>query len=254
MKKLSASVGRGGVNKGAEDIRLIQGLLNNYKIPGVTELLMIDGVIGNKTYSRIETFQREILHIKNPDGRVDVDGQTFDKLIHRPETKSASLYSFSIKAVNLLKSIEELAVVPYYDQTNKEISKWVEGATIGYGHLVSKNEWSKYKNGLTKVEAGMLFKKDLAPFVLKVKNKVTANITQNEFDALVILAFNIGGTGFAKSSVLTLVNNPGANTVYSNLKEAWMAWKKSQGKHNQGLVNRRKAEWEIYTKGTYKKW
>lgn len=254
MKKLSASVGRGGTNKSAEDIRLIQGLLNNYKIPDVTNPLKIDGKIGDKTNNRIETFQRKVLNVKDPDGRVDVGGRTFDKLIHRPKTKSASSCTLSSKALNLLKSIETLRLKPYDDQTSKAISKWIEGATIGYGHLIAKNDWNKYKNGLTKVEVETLFKKDLAPFVRKVKNKVTANIAQNEFDALVILAFNIGKTGFVRSSVLKLVNNPGAMTVYSNLKKAWMAWNKSDKKYNRGVANRRKAEWKIYTKGIYKKW
>ena len=185
---------------------------------------------------------------------MDVGGRTFDKLIRRPKTKLVTLHILSIKAKDLLKSIEVLKLKSYDEQTRKAISKWIEGATIGYGHLIAKTDWNKYKNGLTKVKAGTLFEKDLAPFVRKVKNKVTANITQNEFDALIIFAFNIGKTGFSGSSVLKLVNNPGAKTVYSSLKKAWMAWNKSQGKDSQGLINRRKAEWQIYTKGIYKKW
>lgn len=165
-----------------------------------------------------------------------------------------ALHTVSTKALNLLKAIEELALKPYDDQTGKDISKWVDGATIGYGHLIAKSDWNKYKNGLTKTESDALFKKDLAPFVSTVKNKVTAKITQNEFDALVILTFNIGKSGFSTSAVLKLVNNPGAKTAYTSLEKAWMAWNKSQGVYNRGLVNRRKAEWKIYTKGVYEKW
>lgn len=44
MAKLSASVGRGGVNRDA-DVRLVQGLLNNYKIPGMTLPLKIGSKI-----------------------------------------------------------------------------------------------------------------------------------------------------------------------------------------------------------------
>lgn len=254
MKKLNTSVGRGGTNKSVDDIRLIQGLLNNYKIPGATDLLLIDGKIGKKTITRIELFQRKILNVKNPNGRIDMSSQIFDKLTHRPNTKSASSYTTSTKALNLLKSIEELRLKPYDDQNGDAISKWVDGATIGYGHLIAKNDWNKYKNGLSKEESEKLFKEDLVPFAFKVKNKVTANITQHEFDALVILTFNIGKSGFTHSSVLKLVNNPGAKTAYSNLTQAWRAWNKTQGKYSQGLVNRRKAELKIYTRGIYKKW
>ncbi len=253
MAKLSASVGRGGVNRTA-DVRLVQGLLNNYPIPGVTQTLKVDGKIGNNTYTRIETFQKKILNSAKPDGRVDVDGRTYNKLVNRPNTKLASSYSVSSKALDLLKSIEELAEQPYDDQTGKDITSWVKGATIGYGHLIAKGDWSKYKNGITKAQAETLFKNDLAPFVSKVKSVITARVTQNEFDAMVILIFNIGKSAFASSSVAKLVNNPGAVTAYANLEKAWMAWNKSQGKYSKGLVNRRKAEWKIYTKGIYAKW
>ena len=39
-----------------------------------------------------------------------------------------------------LKSIEKLVLYPYDDQTQEEIHSWIEGATIGYGHLISKQE------------------------------------------------------------------------------------------------------------------
>ena len=59
----------------------------------------------------------------------------------------------SINGVNLLAGIEKLALKPYDDQTSKEITSWVKGATIGYGHLISKDDWDSYKNGLSKEDA-----------------------------------------------------------------------------------------------------
>jgi GH24 family phage-related lysozyme (muramidase) len=162
--------------------------------------------------------------------------------------------SVSKKGVNLLKSIEQLATTPYDDQTGRDITKWVEGATIGYGHLISNSEWPKYKNGITQDEATALFNDDLKPYVNTVKTKVTADMTQNEFDAMVILTFNIGQRGFTNSSVLKKVNNPSAKTPYKSLEEAWKAWNKSQGVLNKGLINRRQAEWNIYNKGMYQQW
>lgn len=253
MAQLNGSVGRGGLNRKA-DVRLIQGLLNNYDIPNVSTPLKIDGEIGNKTYIRIETFQREVLHIQNPDGRVDPNGKTFIALTNRPGSKPATSLTVSDEAINLLKSIEKLATIPYDDQTGQEISQWIKGATIGYGHLILQRQWSKYKNGLSKTDATALFQEDLAPFIEKVQNSVTSNILQNEFDALLILIFNIGRSAFSKSSILKLVNNPGANTSFASLEDAWMAWNKSQGKVVPGLTNRRKAEWAIYKNNLYKQW
>ncbi|EJW1430094.1 lysozyme, partial [Campylobacter jejuni] len=41
---------------------------------------------------------------------------------------------------NLLKNIEKLRLKPYNDQNGKEITSYVKGATIGYGHLIGQNE------------------------------------------------------------------------------------------------------------------
>lgn len=79
-------------------------------------------------------------------------------------------------------------------------------------------------------------------------------VTQNEFDAMVLLTFNIGQQAFSDSSVLKLVNNPGATTAYTSLESAWKAWNSSQGVVNRGLTNRRQAKWNIYNKGAYQKW
>ena len=99
-----------------------------------------------------------------------------------------------------------------------------------------------------------MFQADLNPYVNSVKIKVMSTITQNEFDAMVLLAFNIGPQAFIDSSVLKLVNNPSAITTYSSLEAAWKAWNKSQGVVNRGLTNRRQAEWNIYSKDVYQKW
>ena len=75
----------------------------------------------------------------------------------------------SEKGLNWLKHVERLALMPYDDQTGKQISSWVKGATIGYGHLIPKHEWQKYRNGITEVEAEDLLRKDLERFVEVVK-------------------------------------------------------------------------------------
>ncbi|EOH2442575.1 glycoside hydrolase family protein [Campylobacter jejuni] len=141
---------------------------------------------------------------------------------------------------NLLKNIEKLRLKPYNDQNGKEITSYVKGATIGYGHLIGQNEWDLYKNGITLQEADKLFKSDLLPFENAVKNSINSSLAQNEFDALVILCFNIGIDNFKNSFVAKIIN--GEKTGYKTLKEAWIAWNKSQNKVMQGLINRRNAE------------
>lgn len=164
----------------------------------------------------------------------------------------------SDKGMKLLMSIEAFREMPYDDQNGNQINDWVKGATIGYGHLISKAEWKRsgdmYKNGITKAQAKELFVQDLQPFIDGVNAKVTATLSQNQLDALVILAFNIGLGSFGRSSALKLVNNPAVKTSYKDLEAAWKAWNKSQGKVMKGLENRRNAEWNIYAKNIYKHW
>lgn len=167
-------------------------------------------------------------------------------------------HQMSDQGIDLLMSIESFRSEPYDDQNGDEITNWVTGATIGYGHLISLQEWNEfgagYRKGITQEQAKTLFLEDLKPFVDGVNAKVTASLIQNQFDALVILAFNIGLGNFATSSVLKLVNNSAALTKYPNLEAAWKSWNRSQGKVMEGLNKRRDAEWNIYSKNVYAHW
>lgn len=166
----------------------------------------------------------------------------------------AVAFSLSDKGKSLLEQIETLRLKPYDDQTGKEITAWIKGATIGYGHLILAAEWNTYKDGITSSDADKLFAKDLAPFAATVQSDIKVWLTQNQFDALVMLAYNIGATNFAGSAVVTLINNPKPTTGYADLETAWKVWRKSQGKVMKGLENRRQCEWNVYSQGIYKMW
>lgn len=166
----------------------------------------------------------------------------------------ASTLTMSPEAVALLQSIETLRLKPYNDQSGQEITEWVGGATIGYGHLIANDEWATYKDGIMEQQAGTLFRADADPFERAVGEAIHVGVQQYEFDALVILAFNIGQDAFRKSSVVKLVNDPSTITSYASLEDAWKSWNRSQGKVMKGLTNRRAAEWRIYTSAIYARW
>lgn len=252
MKKLSASVGKAGTNK-PTDVLMIQGLLNHQHLDDPSLPLLEDGKSGPNTIHCIESFQRQILHRREPNGFVEVNGDTFKQLIEHEEQTHTSP-CFGPKGLALLKAIETLATCPYDDQTGNTTHSWVKGATIGYGHLIRQADWTTYCDGLNETESVALLENDLRPFVDSVANHVKVEVSQNEFDAMVILAFNIGRTAFLNSSVLKMVNDPCTTCAYPTLEEAWKAWHKSQGKTNKGLQNRRHAEWLIYSKGIYETW
>ncbi len=160
----------------------------------------------------------------------------------------------SPEAVALLQAIERLRLKPYDDQTGKDTANWVKGATIGYGHLISRAEWTSYVAGITAIQADSLFKSDAEPFERAVGEAISVGVQQHQFDAMVILAFNIGAQGFRDSTVAKLINGSNSQAGQSSLEVAWKSWNKSQGDVNQGLANRRAAEWRIYTSAIYGLW
>ena len=79
------------------------------------------------------------------------------------------------------------------------------------------------------------------------KKNITVQLEQHQVDALACLVYNIGNGGFKSSSVLKDINkNITSGTV---IEEHWNAWNKAGGKVLQGLVNRRKKEYEYFSKG-----
>nr|MBP7909316.1 VCBS repeat-containing protein [Pseudomonadales bacterium] len=165
--------------------------------------------------------------------------------------------SLSLRGLEFLQQIEGgLHATPYDDQTGKPITTWVPGATIGYGHKIDEAEWSLFKDGITEMAAGLIFAADLSQTISEVNNAIRVKLTQNQFDAVVALAYNIGpgDDGFSGSSVVALINDPSVKTDYANLEAAWKAWNRTQGNESEGLINRRNAEWRVYSEGSYEGW
>lgn len=105
----------------------------------------------------------------------------------------------------------------------------------------------KYRNGINITTANSLFNDDIYQFIQVVKNKVIVDLTQNEFDALVILAFNIGVREFSQSTVLSIING----RYTHDLRSTWYAFRYSQGHVMKGLINRRSSEMKVFFHGIY---
>ena len=73
---ISMSVGRNGVNRW-EDVRTVQILINlNMEKLASPGPLAENGLIGSRTIGAVEEFQRRVVGLANPDGRVDPNGRT----------------------------------------------------------------------------------------------------------------------------------------------------------------------------------
>lgn len=127
--------------------------------------------------------------------------------------------------------------------------------TIGWGHLVSgkkscdsiTNMPQNFKDGLSDSEAKDLFKDDLEIYEDIVKDNVTVNLHQYEFDALVSFVFNLGGPNFRSSTMLKKLNAE----KYDEVPAEFPRWNKSGGKVMAGLTKRRNRESDIFENKGY---
>lgn len=112
--------------------------------------------------------------------------------------------------------------------------------TIGWGCT----EGVKLGMVWTKEQAEAAFKRELAKFEDGVGRAVTTEVNQNQFDALVSFAYNVGLGGLQTSTVLKRVNA----RQFDKVPAALALWNKGGGKVLPGLVSRRQREGSLFMK------
>lgn len=136
----------------------------------------------------------------------------------------------SKRGENLIKSHEGIRLQPYDDGTGVQ--------TIGYGHT---GEGVK-KVKISRSEADELFQKDIANVQDAISELVEVELSQNQYDAVASLIFNIGRGNFAKSTLLKKLNQGD----FQGAANEFIKWRKAGGKVLKGLENRRKEEQRLF--------
>jgi len=77
----------------------------------------------------------------------------------------------------------------------------------------------------------------------KAVNATGVELTQNEFDALVCLCYNIGAGNFLKSTLVKMLK---AGDDKAEIAQQFLRWDKAGGKSLAGLTRRRNAEAELF--------
>jgi len=141
--------------------------------------------------------------------------------------------TYSEQGLALTKHFEGLRLAAYQDQRGI----W----TIGYGHT-----GRDVHEGLTvtEAEAEALLASDIARATAAVNRLVTAPVTQNQFDALVDLAFNLGCAALMHSTLLALVNS----SDFAAAASEFLRWDHAGGRVVPGLLLRRQAELELFNR------
>ena len=137
---------------------------------------------------------------------------------------------------DLIKSFEGCKLVAYQCSAGL----W----TIGYGNTFFE-DGTPVKPGdrITQEKAEQLFELIVGIFADKVAKEIKTILTDNQFAAIVSLAYNIGIGNLQKSTLLKKVNfNPNDPTI----RAEFARWNKAGGKVLAGWTRRRAAEAKLY--------
>ncbi|MBI0276859.1 lysozyme [Hafnia alvei] len=141
----------------------------------------------------------------------------------------------SENGINLIKQFEGCRLTAYQDS----VGVW----TIGYG-------WTQPVDGkpvgkgmtITQQKADDLLKQGVIQYEAGVHGLVTVQLNQNQYDALVDFAYNLGVNALKGSTLLKKLNAGD----YAGAANEFTKWNKADGKELAGLTRRREAEKSLF--------
>lgn len=111
--------------------------------------------------------------------------------------------------------------------------------TVGYGHM---DQMMQVGQHYSDEQINALFDKDLGKVEACLNEEIKAPVTQNQFDALADLTFNIGVYAFTNSTLLKMLNRQ----EYYNIPNQIRRWNHVKGIVVEGLTHRREAEARLF--------
>ena len=137
---------------------------------------------------------------------------------------------FSENGIKLLKELEACKLTAYKDTGGI----W----TIGYGSTSNVCEGMT----ITEEEANTRLHVKTADITNLINGLVKVPLTQNQFDALVIFTYNVGGNAFEHSTLLRQLNKKNFDLAANEFGK----WNHVNGKVVTGLTNRRTKERDLF--------
>lgn len=179
------------------------------------------------------------------DGTISTDGaeqagnDAVDELLGYGYELRSSLMgkkTLSLAGLSRLESLESFSAVPYRDQAGY--------MSIGFGHKIKPGESLDY---LDRDAAASLLGQDVGEAEDAVNALVSVQLTQPQFDALVIFVFNVGVGAFRRSTLLQKLNSGQLDAVPSELQRWRFITLNGDKVESAGLVNRRAAEIALWS-------
>ena len=142
----------------------------------------------------------------------------------------------STNGFNLLAELEGVVLNPYKDSVG------IPTIGIGSTYYEDGTKVTMKDKAITKERAIQLAKNVVKSFEARVNKSILLPMTQNQFDAMVLLCYNIGESSFARSSV---VRNFNAGNL-QKAADSFLLWNKAGGVVSKGLTNRRQKERNLF--------
>ena len=141
------------------------------------------------------------------------------------------------KGLSLIKQFEGFMAKPYICSGGAK--------TIGYGATYYPNgtRVTMQDKAITEGQASTMLTNMLVIYEKAVDTFCRDDINQNQFDALVAFAYNVGTNALKSSTLLKKVNK---NPNDPSIRTEFLKWNKANGRALKGLTNRRIAEANLY--------
>lgn len=144
--------------------------------------------------------------------------------------------SINLAGLALLKRFEGFRDTPYHCPSGR--------LTIGYGHVIRDGE--HFTPPISQAQALSLLARDLESAAVVIEALVLAPLTDDQFAALASFVYNIGGSNFARSTLLKRLNQ----LDYTSAANELLRWKFGTVNGVKtllgGLAARRRAERELF--------
>jgi lysozyme len=151
----------------------------------------------------------------------------------------------------MILDFEDVWLTYYNDGGLDENGNPLGNCTVGAGHKLHDGPCTAEEENtvITREQAAEYLRMDLATAEQAVKENVSVDLTQNEYDALVSLAFNIGKGAFGSSDVVEQLNKEN----YALVPHLFGQWGTEHGQPSAGLIRRRDYEAHLFKTGEYLK-
>lgn len=162
------------------------------------------------------------------------------------ETSEPKTYKTSDDLIKLLKYEEGFMKYPQWDYSQY---------TVGYGTRCPSDKLAEYSaHGITEYEAEQLLRNYLTNTENLINNKLikkyNLNMTQSQFDALVMFSYNMGGSWITDTSS-NIHKVVASGTADNSIVDALTRWSRAGGSVKSYLIRRRLSESYMYLEGIY---